>query len=75
MNLPPTLNWLWQGWMAFSKAFGRVMSFIILTILWIVGFGVYAIIAKIIAATRRVVPASTYWIDHRADADDLHRQF
>ncbi|MBI3331830.1 hypothetical protein HYZ99_02610, partial [Candidatus Peregrinibacteria bacterium] len=48
MNLPPPFSWLWSAWMAFSHALGMVMSKIILTILWVVGFGLYGIVLKVI---------------------------
>lgn len=43
-TLPPPLSWLWEGWMLLSKAIEFVMSRVILTVLWIVGIGVYAIV-------------------------------
>lgn len=48
MYLPPPFSWLYDAWMAFSKLLGMVMSKIILTVLWIVGFGIYGIIHKIV---------------------------
>lgn len=75
MKLPPPLSWFTEAWMEFSRALGIVMSKIILTILWIVGFGGYAIVFKIVRALRRSTPAGSYWIDVPPDQDDLHRQF
>jgi hypothetical protein len=74
MTLPPPLSWLWNGWMAFSKILGRVMSAIILTILWFVGFGMYAMILKIGSLFKQKETLSTYWIDAFPD-QDLKRQF
>ena len=74
MKLPPPLNWLWSGWMAFSHALGKVMSWIILTMLWIVGFGIYAIIGKIMMLFKRSPVKNSYWIDV-PDQGDLRRQF
>lgn len=76
MNLPPPLSWLWTGWKAFSHAFGRVMSFIILTILWIIGFGAYGIVRKIIGLFGHKEKPSTYWLDTEHSLEDsLSHQF
>ena len=76
MNLPPPLNWLYKGWMAFSHALGMVMSKIILTILWLVGFGIYGIILKIYKLfTSKNETKDSYWIDVSQEQSDLHRQF
>ena len=77
MNLPPPLRWLYKGWMAFSHALGMVMSKIILTILWIVGFGTYGIVIQTIGlfAKKQSNPA-TYWVDTPEDfKDSMKYQF
>lgn len=61
MHLPPPLSWLYAGWMAFSHILGMVMSKIILTILWIVGFGLYAIVIKAIRLVKGEPSKVTYW--------------
>lgn len=62
--------------MAFSHALGRVMSAILLTILWIIGFGLYAVIAKVIRACRREPPRDSYWIDcEPTTAETMRRPF
>ncbi len=60
--------------MAFSHALGKVMSWIILTILWIVGFGTYAVIGKIAGVLRRRPRPQTSWITV-TDQGDFRRQF
>ena len=77
MNLPPPFSWLWSTWKALGAAMGKVMSKIILTILWIVGFGMYGIIMKILRMFRRNASTpTTYWIDvPPVQPGDLHRQF
>lgn len=77
MKLSPPLSWFYDAWMEFSRVLGMIMSKIILTILWLVGFGTYAVILKII---RLFVPKAqapgTSWFDVPAAVpDDLHRQF
>lgn len=67
MQLPPPLNWLWTGWLKLSEAIGFVMSRILLTVLWIVAFGIYAVIQKTIGLFALSVPAQTYWKDCEPD--------
>lgn len=76
MKLPPPLSWLWSAWKAFAEILGKVMSKIILTILWLVGFGIYAVILKIVMLFRREPAQDSYWIDiPPQEPGDLHRQF
>lgn len=77
MKLPPPFSWFYEAWMEFSRVLGMIMSRVILTILWIVGFGLYAIVLKVI---RLFVPKAqapgTSWIDVTVEqSGDLHRQF
>lgn len=77
MNLPFPLQVLWRGWTAFSHILGMIMSTIILTILWIVGFGLYAVILKIVTfpALFRKVPDS-YWINAKpASVEEMRYPF
>lgn len=77
MSLPFPLRALWRGWMAFSHVLGMIMSTIILTILWIVGFGIYAIILRIIQIPSffRKTP-ETYWIDAKpASVEEMRYPF
>jgi len=77
MTLPLPFRWLWTGWKMFGTAVGKVMSKIILTVLWIVGFGMYGILLKIIRLfVKKAHAPGTYWIDvPPAQPGDLHRQF
>ena len=77
MTLPPPLSWLWSAWKMFSEVLGKIMSKIILTILWIVGFGTYAIVLTFFRLFRRKSPPpASYWIDvPPAPPKNLHHQF
>ena len=76
MYLPPPISWLWEGWKIVGHAIGRVMSFIILTILWIIGFGIYGIVMKIIALFTKEEKKESYWIDLEPMTDEsLTQQF
>lgn len=77
MKLPPPLSWLWSAWKLFGNFLGKIMSKIILTILWVVGFGSYAVIHRIIVLfTPKKKEPATYWIDvPPVQPGDLHRQF
>ena len=77
MTLPPPLSWFYDAWMEFSRVLGRIMSWMILTILWIAGFGTYAIIRKTAALfVAKSQAPGTSWIDvPPSQPGDLHRQF
>jgi hypothetical protein len=63
-KLFPPISWIYALWKKFSHVLGIVMSFVILTILWIVGFGIYAIIMRVITLPKRFKPdPDSYWID------------
>ena len=63
-KLFPPLSWIFSLWKKFSHLLGIIMSFLILSVLWIVGFGIYGIILKIITLpnTFKSEPES-YWLD------------
>ena len=69
------LKKLYQGWMAFSHILGRIMSTILLTILWVVVFGIYAIVLKIMKLFSKKPSTDTYWIDVSQDSTDMRYQF
>lgn len=69
------LKKLYRSWMAFSHVLGRIMSAILLTILWIVVFGLYAIVLKIMRLFSKSSPKDTYWIDVSKDPTDMQYQF
>ncbi len=76
MRLPPPLSYLYSAWMAFSKVLGKVMSFLILTVLWVVGFGIYAIIIKLGILFAAKKSSSTYWVDlPPPEPGNMRRQF
>jgi hypothetical protein len=75
MVLPTPIKQAYTLWMRFAHVLGRIMSFILLTVLWIVVFGVYAIILKIIRRCTRTVQIESYWIDVSREATDLRYQF
>ena len=77
MKLPMPLSWLYDAWMEFSRALGMVMSKIVMTLFWVVGFGIYGIIRKIsLLFVGKAVAPETFWIDvPPTKADDLHHQF
>lgn len=63
-KLFPPLSWIYSLWKKFSHVLGIIMSFLILTILWVIGFGIYAIILKIITFPKRFSKdPHSYWIE------------
>ena len=73
--MPIALQRLYRLWMSFSHILGRIMSTILLTVLWIVVFGMYAIILKCIALFKKRPSNETYWIDVRNESTDMRYQF
>ncbi len=60
MPLPRCFIILKNSWMKVSHFIGRVMSFILLTVLWIIMFGLYSIIWKITSLFKKS-PYTTHW--------------
>jgi hypothetical protein len=63
MKLPKWLQAIKDVWMKMSHAIGMVMSRILLTVLWVVIFGLYGIVIKIVALFTRIPKKESYWID------------
>ncbi len=75
MRIPTPLKGVYDLWMRFSHILGRIMSTILLTILWIVMFGLYAIVLKIMQLFSKTSKKDTYWIDVGNDNTDMQYQF
>lgn len=75
MKMPAPLQKLYDLWMRFSHVLGRIMSSILLTILWIVVFGLYAIVLKVMRLFSKKISSDTYWIDVSKDSTDMQYQF
>lgn len=76
MNLPPPLSWLWSSWKKFSHVLGLVMSTIILTVLWMVGIGIYAIAMKAGRLFQSGKEPATWWVAvPEQSPQGLERQF
>lgn len=69
------LKKLYRAWMAFSHVLGRIMSTILLTILWVFVFGLYAVTLKIMHLCSKKPSKDTYWIDVGTDSTDMRYQF
>lgn len=71
-KLPPPFPQIHAAWMKFSHTLGAIMSWLILSILWIIAFGPYAIAFKF--TQKKPKEMNSYWID--ADPNqDLRHQF
>ncbi|MBM3228109.1 hypothetical protein FJZ27_04625 [Candidatus Peribacteria bacterium] len=75
MHIPVPLRRLYDLWMRFSQVLGRIMSTILLTILWIFVFGLYAIILKCMRLVSRQSSKETYWIDVSDHSTEMRYQF
>jgi len=70
MHCPKYLQPFWRAWLAFSHALGRVMSFVIHTVLWLVFFSVYGIMLKVLYLFQSKKEPKTYWVDPLPDVPD-----
>ncbi|HCI04177.1 TPA: hypothetical protein DE059_04600 [Candidatus Peribacteria bacterium] len=69
MHMPKPLQPFWKAWCSFSHVLGKVMSFIILSLFWLVCFSIYGLGLKIWNLKNLFKkPVSTYWIDPPKDA-------
>lgn len=76
MTVPAFLRPLYNAWMAFSKVLGRIMGAIMLTVIWVVLFGIYAIVMKIGRLFAKKKDNSSTWIDcSHEDATTMKRPF
>jgi len=76
MKLPRLLLFLWNMWLKIGHGTGQIMSTIILTILWIVGFGLYAIFWRIAHLIQKKTSAESFWIDSpESTAQNMHYPF
>jgi len=76
MKLPPPLNYLWKGWMAFSNVLGMIMSKVILTVMWLAVFSIYGVILKIVMLFKPKKKSDTYWVNPpKKIENDLRHQF
>ena len=76
MTIPKALQPLYDAWMKFSYVLGRVMSFLLLTVFWIIVLGPYAIVWKIGAFLKTSNGVDTYWKDAElSDVSSMKRQF
>ncbi len=76
MRLPPPFRQLWSLWLAFSHALGRVMSVVLLTVLWVTVIGAYGICYKVIMLFRRRRESSSLWVPiPEQGPEDLLQQF
>ncbi len=71
MKLPEWLQAVKDVWMKFSHAIGFVMSKILLTVLWIVVFGIYGIV-HMIGKMFSEAPAPK-WLDMDPEFEDSMR--
>lgn len=76
-RLPVPIKQIFELWKKFSHILGLIMNFIILTILWIVGFGMYAIIIKIITFPKKFASKpNSYWIESEpTSVESMQYQF
>lgn len=62
MNFLSLCSALKKGWMAVSHSVGLIFSSILLTLLWLLGIGSYAVIFMVFNIFHRKTPSQTYWL-------------
>ncbi len=75
MKIPKALRPLYDGWMTVSHMIGLVMSSIILSILWVLVFGAYAVVIKTVSLFGAKRKAASYWADVSEEVPDYQHQF
>jgi heme/copper-type cytochrome/quinol oxidase subunit 2 len=76
-HLPQPIKMIYGCWKKFSHILGIIMSFLILSVLWIIGFGIYGIIMKVITLPKKFkAEPNSYWIDCEATTvESMKHQF
>lgn len=72
------LRLLYRHWMRFANFIGKINSIIILSILWTVVVGTYAIILKLIQLFSKDKPRDTFWQEKKyypPEIKTVERQF
>lgn len=77
MAIKETIKKLWQTWNKLSKLLGLVVSSILLSVVYLIGFGLTSIIAKLIG--KHFLPLgkeSSNWVDHviKVPTNDKERE-
>ncbi len=60
MPLPLSLHRAWNGWKAVGRGIGIAVSFVLLSVVWLVVFGIYALCMKCFRWVGRSAPSSSW---------------
>jgi len=67
---------LWKYWMAFSHAIGMVMSWVILSVFWVVGIGIYALILQFVRLCTSTSARNAIWENPQPEyPESIRHQF
>ena len=83
LAFPGSLYPVWRGWMAFAEKLGAVMTFLILSVMWVCAVVPMALLlrlfgVKIIDRGFRSPGRTSYWEERKQDAsspEKMRRQF
>ncbi len=75
MTIPKPLKPLYDAWMAVSHFIGLIMSSVMLSIIWVVVFGAYAVIIKTVGLFGAKRRTGSYWADVSGEVSDFQHQF
>ena len=75
MTIPKPLKPLYDAWMAVSHFIGLIMSSVMLSLIWVIVFGAYAMIIKTVSLFGTKKRSGTDWADVSSEASDFQHQF
>ncbi len=75
MKIPAPLKLLYDWWMKLSRAIGLVVSSVLLTVLWGIGFGAYAIAFKVMRLFTKKTQIQSTWVTPPEEESELSNQF
>lgn len=74
---PSALRPIWKGWMTFAHYLSLVMTFVLLSVVWVIGFIPISILTRIfrvkLMETAFREPVATYWESRDPKYDDFSR--
>lgn len=74
---PSALYPIWKGWMAFAEKLGAVMTFVLLSLMWVLAVTPMAFLLKVFGV--KVIDRSfrsnqaSYWDERKPESSDPHR--
>ena len=71
--MPKALKAIWEGWKRFTEKLGIVMTFIMMTVMFIVILPVFSLVRFSDPLRRKRHSGGTYWEEHKPYESTLDR--